>query len=227
TTSPEGEGSQGLDVAPSGARCPICDRVYHIDCGDLRPIGFETREALGIRGISYLCGVCRKRRQEAYRLETTGNKTVPVGPEYQAPDIPKLWCQTSGEWRRGRPMAQPRCVWNPKLARSYGLTEEDIDEFLEMAEYAWPGQAIVYTRTSTRKSQTPELASRQSSRLQVSRAEVPLEYQLPFSTDTALGVLHLARYDCDKALQLLNCPEFYTPRGAKPIDNRPPSQSIM
>mmetsp|Transcript_30782 Transcript_30782/g.26284 ORF Transcript_30782/g.26284 Transcript_30782/m.26284 type:complete len:122 (-) Transcript_30782:134-499(-) len=68
TTSPEGEGSQGLDVAPSGARCPICDRVYHIDCGDLRPIGFETREALGIRGISYLCGMCRKRRQEAYRL---------------------------------------------------------------------------------------------------------------------------------------------------------------
>ncbi|KAF4701119.1 hypothetical protein FOZ63_012954, partial [Perkinsus olseni] len=228
-TSSDGETREQREELAPGARCPICDRVYHVECGDLRPNGLETREALGIRGVSYSCGRCRKRRQEAYRLATTGNKSVPVGPDYQAPNIPKLWCEPTGGWKRGHPAARPKCVWNPKLAEANGLTTDDIDEFLEAAEGDWPAQAIVHTEGSAgppRLMDDINGGSRCSSRLRSPRGEASVEYRAPFSADMALGVLHLAKYDCDKALQLLSCPEFYTPSEGGD-DERPPRQSIM
>ncbi|EEQ99180.1 hypothetical protein Pmar_PMAR018297 [Perkinsus marinus ATCC 50983] len=110
----------------------------------------------GVVGIFYSCGRCRKKRQEAYRLATTGNKSVPVGPEYQAPEIPKLWCQSFGGWKRGHPVEQSKCVWNPKLAEANGLTTDDIDEFLEKAEDVWPTQAFVHIERGARRGSNVE-----------------------------------------------------------------------
>lgn len=48
--TPDAEKRQQTAGSSEGARCFICDRVYHTDCADLRPSSLDTREALGIQG---------------------------------------------------------------------------------------------------------------------------------------------------------------------------------